>query len=103
MGANDWGAAKQLFGEALELDPGLRAEFLDRRCAGDPELRRMVERLLASHSSEFMAEPTVATPLSAVADGPASQAPGERIGDRIGPYTLRRLIGTGGFGVVYEP
>ena len=37
---------KTLFMQALELEPELRAAFLDERCAGDAELRAAIEELL---------------------------------------------------------
>ena len=40
-----------LFTEALNrTDPAERAAFLDRACAGNPELRRRLEELLAGHA-----------------------------------------------------
>ena len=39
-----------IFSEALELrSADERAAYLDRACAGDPELRRQVESLIAAH------------------------------------------------------
>jgi WD40 repeat protein len=41
----------ELFTEALNrTQPAERAAFLDRACAGDPELRRRLEELLAGHA-----------------------------------------------------
>jgi len=40
-----------LFTEALNrTDPAERAAFLDQACAGNPELRRRLEELLAGHA-----------------------------------------------------
>ncbi len=40
-----------LFTEALSrTDPAERAAFLDQACAGNPELRRRLEKLLAGHA-----------------------------------------------------
>ena len=40
-----------LFDEALEIaTPAERAAYLDRQCAGAPELRRRVEALLKAHA-----------------------------------------------------
>src|SRR5262245_23853866 len=48
-----------IFGEALQqTDPARRAAFLDAACAGDPQLRRRVEALLAAHAvSDSFLEP----------------------------------------------
>ena len=45
MAAN-WKEIGGVFAEALDVAPSLRIEFLDRRCAGNPDLRREVLRLL---------------------------------------------------------
>ncbi|HKK07687.1 MAG TPA: hypothetical protein VKA44_02260 [Gemmatimonadota bacterium] len=47
-GTDRWHEADELFDRALDLEPGERSAFLDERCAGDPELRRAVEGLLAA-------------------------------------------------------
>ncbi|MCI0387313.1 MAG: hypothetical protein MOB07_00870 [Acidobacteria bacterium] len=39
--------ACQICYDALELEAGQRADFLDRACAGDATLRRKVEEMLA--------------------------------------------------------
>ena len=40
-----------VFSEALErTDPAARAAYLDGACRGNPELRRLVEELLAAHA-----------------------------------------------------
>ena len=92
---------KDLLLDAIELDEAARAAFLDAACNGDPALRARLDALLGAHSraGEFMADPTAdqhpGTPLAGAA------APQPEIGEAIGPYTLERLIGEGGFGVVY--
>ena len=56
-----WRRLEALFYEALELKPEARAEFLDRRCGGDMELRNEVERLLesAEKPTDFLARPVL--------------------------------------------
>lgn len=44
-----WHRVTALFHEALARDADLRAPFLEQACAGDPEIRGEVERLLAAH------------------------------------------------------
>ncbi len=44
-----WQQIERLYHDALELAPEYRLAFLDRACAGDDELRREIESLLASH------------------------------------------------------
>lgn len=85
-----------VFNDALALDPSRRAEFLDRACEGDGELRREVESLLAAHegAEDFLDLP---------GDGCVGSNP-ERWpqGTRVGPYQLERLLGVGGMGAVWE-
>ena len=99
---------ESLFCAALEIgDPGLRAAFLDRECAGDSALREAVEELLQAQAgaNEFFANVSmslmppsdeamdISTPMETSDIGQASQ--------NIGPYKLLQRLGEGGCGVVY--
>ncbi len=90
-----WREVDRVFEAALDLAAGARPAFLDAACAGDPELRREVERLLAADAREapFLDRPTdqVLAPLPR--DGGEPQ--------RLGPYRLLRAIGRGGMGTVF--
>jgi hypothetical protein len=48
-----------LFTEALRMPRQERDEFLDRKCQGDKELRKRLERLLSAHerAGNFLEEP----------------------------------------------
>src|SRR5581483_1038457 len=76
---------------ALELEPGERAAFLDRACAGDEALRQEVESLLAAdeQAGNFIAVPAL------------ELAAGTMAGERIGHYRVLSLLGKGGMGEVY--
>jgi serine/threonine protein kinase len=87
-----------VFIEALEKEgPAERAAFLDQACAGDPDLRQRIERLLQRHqeSASFLdsaQSPSVTDVNEAIEEGP---------GAVIGAYKLLEQIGEGGFGVVF--
>lgn len=89
-----------LFEGALNCrTPAERAAYLDRACAGQPELRRQLEALLAAHDRSGAFLETPATPIDPglKLDLPGEEAPGTVIGR----YKLLEKIGEGGAGVVY--
>lgn len=58
----DYQHAKKIFQLAVEIVPEKRADFLDEVCQDDPDLRREVERLLDSGSTEFSPSSTASQP-----------------------------------------
>jgi WD40 repeat protein/serine/threonine protein kinase len=97
-------AAKAIFLEAVEQHaPEQWPAFLDRACAGQPDLRGQVEALLEAHREVGTAEHrelpegTDPGPLVTVDVLPLRERPG----DVIGSYKLLEQIGEGGFGVVF--
>ena len=89
-----WGRIDDLFAAALELPAGERAAFLEVACAGDADLRRQVERLIA-------ADEHGGTLLEHQAGEWLGIAETSEEGGRFGPYRLLRRIGGGGMGTVY--
>src|SRR5437588_8143490 len=96
---NDPSPLEAIFFAALEKgSAGERAAHLDEACAGDPDLRRRVEKMLAAQAraGSFLEQPA-RSPVVTVDQQPVSQGPGTVIG----PYKLLEQIGEGGFGVVF--
>ena len=86
--------AKEAFARAADLAPGARETFLDDYCAGDEELRREVESLLDRADEAVTAD---------LADAVTAPVEGDRlVGGRLGHYSIKRVIASGGMGVVYE-
>jgi eukaryotic-like serine/threonine-protein kinase len=95
-----WQQIESLFHEALELAPDARAELLDQRCAGDPELRKEVETLLASagQSMDFLHRPVQEAVNRMITQGRQRKL---AAGAALGHYKIVSLLGAGGMGEVY--
>src|SRR5262245_54708546 len=84
---------RAVIADALRRDPEERDEYLDKACAGDPQLRAKIAEFFQAHSQLLDGD---AVPLVKPS---ASIEPIE--GKVIGPYIVRRELGRGGMGVVY--
>ncbi|HSU82387.1 MAG TPA: serine/threonine-protein kinase, partial [Thermoanaerobaculia bacterium] len=93
IGADRWREVDRLFAAALDLPPDRRPAWLDEACAGRPELRQAIERLLAADArrDSFLDQQPGAILTSALAEE----------GECLGPYRLLRPLGQGGMGTVY--
>src|SRR5215469_2215232 len=87
---------QNLFLQVLELGPNQRARFLESACAGDAEMRREVESLLAYDGAS---EKPIADALGDVAQSLFDSD--EVIGTRLGVWRVQHEIGRGGMGTVY--
>jgi len=85
-----------LYAAALQRDPEERDDYLNRECAGHPELRAKVAELLQAHAKDFL-ESEDAASRTRTAPVHADHIEGRVIG----PYIVRRELGHGGMGVVY--
>jgi serine/threonine protein kinase/Tol biopolymer transport system component len=88
-----------VFAAARERPPTERAAFLAEVCAGDQDLRREVESLLAFDSNRG----TLRVPaLDLIARAIASDGHKPLTGATIGVFEVHELIGKGGMGEVYR-
>jgi len=91
-----WNRIQSLFLEAMALAPEQRACFLDTACAGDQEMRREVESLIAHDGTD---ERPIADALEATAHSLFEWE--DLSGARLGAWRVLREIGRGGMGTVY--
>src|SRR5271156_2445103 len=88
-----------IFTAASRLPISERADYLQRACGDDIDLRRSVESLLKSHAAarDFLENPPPGLSPNQTVVMPVTQ----KTGDRIGRSKLLQQIGEGGCGVVY--
>lgn len=94
-----WPRVKEVFYAALEHPAASRSAFVAETCGGDEALQAEVERLLAAHAQAgaFIEASPLSGILHAIPEATAGLS-----GRVLGHYEVRRLIGYGGMGEVYE-
>jgi hypothetical protein len=107
-----WQRIEELFQAAIARAVEERPAFLNEACAGDDGLRQRLDRLVHAHerSLGFLETPVAADALRILAsadDSSAVQSPlaSVRAGTEFrgtARFTVRRQLGAGGMGVVYE-
>lgn len=100
MKTEDWQKVNEIVLDVLELSITKRQEFIEKCCAGMPEIRLKVESLLANESEaeEFFGE-SAASDYASLFD--KDEDPNALVGQEIGNYRIIRELASGGMGVVY--
>ena len=106
MDNDQWRQIEDRFHQAAELAPDERSKFLDQACAGDEQMRRDVESLLAADAPEGeVLESAVNDVIERLPT--AGNNDSELIDTRVsrpslGPYQIIERIGAGGMAKVYK-
>ena len=98
--ARRWQAVSALLDEALDLPSAQRSAWLAALPARAPDHAAEVARLLAAHATESQADALAGLPALGARRAPDA-SPGLQPGQRIGPWELVSLLGTGGMAVVW--
>lgn len=103
MDPERWQKIDKIFQSVLEHAPDERSAFLDEACRGDSDLQKEVEAMMAAYEQ---ARSFLDAPAFAMADHASRDNPADRVDLYCNTllkerYLLVKIIGRGGFGVVY--
>ncbi len=95
-----WQRLSALFDEALDLEPGPRTPWLAALQQREPELGAALLRLLQAEATDATHDPLAQLPVLGERRAPDAQH-GLAAGQRVGPWSLLSLLGSGGMSVVW--
>src|SRR5262245_26318437 len=103
MDAKQWEKIKKIYDRALDLSSEEREGFLAEACAGDADLHRAVQSLLAAHedAGSFLQSPAVEVAARKIVPDEVSSPAPQLIGRELANYRIVSLLGKGGMGEVY--
>ena len=101
ISAPTWTSLSKLLDEAFDLDPAARTAWLRQQTESQPELAPLLRRLLAAHASSETADVLARLPTLGLPTEVPTRHAGLDAGDRVGPYRLKRELGSGGMADVW--
>lgn len=102
MNASRFRQIDELFDAALDLPESAREKFLSEKCGDDEELKREVLKLLkADDAGNFMENSAMKILARDIADEPTVVTNVWLPNQKIGTYTIEKVLGIGGMGEVY--